>query len=63
MEMILILLFLSDFWHGILLNLKKGKHLKKISEELMPIAWHPKRWFNIYMSEDEKKEIEQACTE
>ena len=25
-------------------NLKNAKHLKKISEELMPIAWYPKRW-------------------
>ena len=24
----------------------------------MPIAWHPKRWWNSFMSEDEKKEIE-----
>ena len=34
--MILILLLLSDFW--------LGKALKKISEELMPIGWHPKTW-------------------
>ena len=32
------------------------KDLKKmISEELMPIAWHPKRFWNFCMSEDEKK--------
>ena len=38
MKMIVILLFLLDFWLGIL-NLKKRKALKrKISEELMPIA-------------------------
>ena len=24
----------------------------------MPIAWHTKRWWNYFMSEDEKKEIE-----
>ena len=29
----------------------------------MPIAWHPKRWWNFYMSEDEKKEIEPTFTE
>ena len=46
--MIVILLFLSE---------------KKISEELMPIAWHPRRWWNVYMSEDEKKEIEPVFTE
>ena len=31
-----------DFLLGIL-NLKNAKHLKKISEELMSIAWHAKR--------------------
>ena len=25
----------------------------------MLIAYHPKRWWNFYMSEDEKKEINQ----
>ena len=42
---------------------------KKISEELMPIAWHPERWWNFCMSEDEKKRnrtefywvVEQVC--
>ena len=24
----------------------------------MPIAWHPERWWNFWMSEEEKKEIE-----
>ena len=24
----------------------------------MPITWHPKRWWNFCMSEDEKKEKE-----
>ena len=28
-------------WH---IKFEKRKHLKKISEELMPIAWHPERW-------------------
>ena len=28
---------------------------KKIIEELMPVAWHPTRWWNFGMSEDEKK--------
>ena len=60
--MILILLFLSDFWLGIV-NLKNPKHLKKISEEFMPVAWHPKRRWNVCMSEDEKKEIEPIFTE
>ena len=42
MKMILMLLFLSDFWIGIL-DFENTNQLKKISEELMPIAWHPKR--------------------
>ena len=29
----------------------------------MPIARHPKRWWNICMSEDEKREIEPIFTE
>ena len=29
-----------------------------INEELMPIAWHPKRWFDWSLPEDGKKEIE-----
>ena len=59
MKFILILLFLSDFWLGIL-NLKNAKLSKKdeeVSEELMPRAWHPKRWWNFCMSEGEKKEL------
>ena len=42
-------------WH-----MKSGKHKEntKINEELMPIAWHPKRWWNFCMSEGEKKEID-----
>ena len=29
----------------------------------MSVAWHPKRWWNFCMSEDEKKEIEPIFTE
>ena len=53
---------LTDFWLG-LLDLKNAKHLKNVSEELMPIAWHPKKRWNFCMSEDEKKEIEPIFTE
>ena len=43
---------------------EKCKGLKKmISEELMPVAWHPKRWWNFCLSEDEKKEIETIFIE
>ena len=32
-------------------------------EELIPIAWHPKRWWNFCMPQDDKKEIELIVTE
>ena len=53
---------MSEFWL-VILNLKNVKHLKKKNEELMPIVWHPKRWWNCCMSEDVKKEIEPIFTE
>ena len=35
---------------------EKRKALKKeLSEELMLVVWHPRRWWNFGMSEDEKK--------
>ena len=34
--------------------------LKKIKEELMPIAWHPSRYWHWCMSEDEKKKQENV---
>ena len=37
----------NDFLIRITWKPKKG-----ISEELMPIAWHPKRWWDFCMSED-----------
>ena len=39
-----ILLIRLLAWH---IKFEKRKALKKdISEELMPVAWHPKRWWN-----------------
>ena len=38
-------------------------NLKKITEELMPVVRHPRRWWNFCISEDEKKEIEAIFTE
>ena len=50
-------------WHSHS-KFEKRKVLKReINEELMPIAWHPKRWWNFCISEDEKKEIEPIFTE
>ena len=35
---------------------EKHKAIKKdLSKELMPVAWHPTRWWDWYLSEDEKK--------
>ena len=31
----------------------------EISKELMPVVWHPARWWGWCTSEDVKKEIEQ----
>ena len=41
---------LSNFWLGIE-KLKNEKHL-------MPIAWHPQRWWNFCMKDNKQKEIE-----
>ena len=39
---------------------KKQKTQKaQIKEELLPIAWHPSRYCDLCMSEDEKKETEK----
>ena len=47
-------------WH---IKFEKCETLKiMISEELMPIAWHPERWWNFCMSGDEEKEIKPICT-
>ena len=34
-----------------------------ISEELMSITWHPNRWWDWYMSEDESKETDPMFIE
>ena len=48
-------------WH---FKFEKCKSVKKdISEELITIEWHRKRWWNLCMSEDEKKEKETIFTE
>ena len=47
-------------WH---IKFKKRKALKKtLNEELMPIVWHPNRWWNFSVPEDEKKDIEPTFT-
>ena len=42
----------------------KRKALKKeLNEELMLLAWHPRRWRSFCMSEDERKEIQPIFIE
>ena len=38
--------------------IKRKAQKAKIKEELMPVAWHPDRWWNWCVTEDEKKELE-----
>ena len=46
------------------IKFEKRKELKKkTSEELMPVAWHPRRWWDFCVPEDERKEIELIITE
>ena len=48
-------------WH---VKFEKRQTLEKdLNEESMPIAWHPKIWWNFCVSKDEKKkEIELIFT-
>ena len=46
------------------IKFEKRKELKKeLSEELMPVAWHPNRWWDWCVSEDEKKEMDPMFIE
>ena len=38
--------------------IKRKAQKAKIKEELMPVAWHPDRWWNWCVPEHEKKELE-----
>ena len=38
--------------------IKRKTQKAKIKEELMSVAWHPDRWWNWCVTEDEKKELE-----
>ena len=41
-------------------EIKKRKNLKKaIYLELLPTAWHPDRWWDWCLDNDEKQEIEK----
>ena len=43
-------------WHH------KKKYQMGIEDELMPVAWHPSRYWDWCMDEDEKKTAEQLWT-
>ena len=48
-------------WH---IKFEKRKVLEKeLNENLMFIAWHPWRWWNLCVSEFGKKEVEPIFTE
>ena len=56
-----IILVRLSAWH---ITFEKRKaHKKMKGDELMPIAWHPKRWWNVCAAEDVKKKIEPIFTE
>ena len=56
-------IILIRFWAWYV-KFEKRKALKeKIKEELMTIGWHPKRWWNFSVPEDEKKEIDPIIIE
>ena len=57
-RVILILLFMSYF----LLAVVDFKNTNYLSEDLIPVAWYPKRWWTFYVSEDETKDIEPIFT-
>ena len=43
--------------------MKNAKHLKKIDEELMPVAWHPTRLWNFLLIRRWKREIGPVLTD
>ena len=54
-DTIILIRFLA--WH---IKFEKCKALNKmISEELIAIAWHPNRWWDRRLPEDEIKEIDR----
>ena len=48
-------------WHSKFENCKALK--KELNEELMLVPWHPLRWWDWCLPEEEKKEIEPIFTE
>ena len=55
-QIVLILSLIMTAFLSSILNSRNVQHLKKSNEELIPVAWDPKRWQTFCVSEDEKKE-------
>ena len=51
MVMSLIMKVLIDLIFDVI-DMNTARDAKKISKKLMPIAWHPTRWWGWCMSED-----------
>ena len=46
-----------------MINKHNAKHLKKIGEELMSIAWHRIRWWDCCLPEEDEKRVEPILTD
>ena len=44
-------------------HIKLEKLKKKLDEELMRVAWHPNRWWDCCVSDDEKKQTDPMFIE
>ena len=49
-------MMIIDLLSGTMAIKKRKAQKAKIEEELMSIVWHPSRWWDWYLDEDEKKE-------
>ena len=52
---------MMDILSGIMIIKKEKAQNASIKEELLPFPWHPLRYWDWCMSEDEKKETERLC--
>ena len=56
--MTMIIAMMINLLNGTMAIKTKGsKNLNK--KEVIPVTWHPSRWWDCCMSEDEKKETEK----
>ena len=46
------------YYYQFINNKNREAQKAQIKEELMPITWHPSRWWDQYVSEDQKKPAE-----